>query len=58
VTPVKAAHVRELRTARDAVYVAAGQTAPSYTHAILTGAATVIAAVDIAELRSAVAAIW
>jgi len=57
VTLVKALHVTEMRTALDAVYVAAARTVPSYTH-VITAGSTVITAVDIAELRAAILAIW
>jgi len=50
--------VTELRAALNDVYGAAGSPAPTYTHAVLTERATVIAAVDIAELRAATLAIW
>jgi hypothetical protein len=56
--PVKAIHVTELGAALNDVYGAAGSPAPTYTHAVLTGGATVIATVDIAELRAATLAIW
>jgi hypothetical protein len=40
------------------VYAAAGSPAPTYTHTAVTASTTVITAVDIAELRTAVLAIW
>lgn len=55
VTVVRAIHVLELRTALNAAYVAAGRSAPSYSRAISAG--TIIATVDIAELRAAILAL-
>jgi len=55
-TVVRAAHVIELREALDAVYVAAGQTPPSYRS--ITPGTSVMAAADVAELRAAALAIW
>jgi hypothetical protein len=56
-TPVKVAHVTDLRTALNQAYQAAGQTALAYTD--LTGVAgtTVINAVHLNELRTAVRAL-
>jgi alpha-tubulin suppressor-like RCC1 family protein len=56
-TSIKAVHLTDLRAALAAVCTAAGRTAPTYTHATLTGGA-IITAVDIAELRAAIKAIW
>jgi hypothetical protein len=58
VTPVKAVHLTESRTALHAAYTAAARTPPTYTHPTITGGATVITAVDIAELRAAILAVW
>ena len=58
VTPVKAVHLAELRTALGDVYAAASATPPTYTYPTVIAGATIITAVDIAELRSAVLAIW
>jgi uncharacterized protein YkwD len=55
-TPIKAAHVTELRSALDAVYDAAQRTRPAYTTSPAAGGT--VRAVDVAELRSAVLAIW
>ena len=56
-TPVRAQHVIELRTALDAVYAAASRTLPAYSRTLTPGQA-VVAAVDVAELRAALLAIW
>jgi len=50
-TPVKAAHVTELRTAINTVRSAAGLSSASWTHSSLSGA--VIYAVDVSEMRTA-----
>jgi uncharacterized delta-60 repeat protein len=55
--PVKAMHITDLRAAIVEVYVAAGRSAPTFSRAVTAGR-TSIAVVDIAELRTAVAAIW
>jgi len=57
-TTVKAVHVMELRTALNDVYAAAGRSVPTYTHATVTSSTTLITAVDIAELRTAILALW
>jgi hypothetical protein len=57
-TLVRAIHVAELRTALAQVYVAAGRGAPTYTRPTITPGQAVITAVDIADLRAAVRAIW
>lgn len=55
---MKAVHVMELRTALNDVYAAAGRSVPTYTHATVTSSTTLITAVDIAELRTAILALW
>jgi hypothetical protein len=56
-TPVKAQHIIDLRAALDGVYAAAGRTPPTYSRT-LTPRQAVVAAVDVADLRAAVLAIW
>ena len=56
ITVVRALHVTELRAALAEVYVKIGQAPPGYLRANLAG--STIAALDIAELRGAVLAIW
>jgi uncharacterized repeat protein (TIGR01451 family) len=51
VTPVKAMHFTELRTAIDAVRTAAGLGAATYTNAITAGGQ--VKAIDVSEMRSA-----
>jgi uncharacterized protein DUF4082/Big-like domain-containing protein/fibronectin type III domain protein len=53
----RAAHLTELRTALNQVYQAAGQTAPTYTDATVVARGTVIKAIHLDELRSAVRAL-
>ena len=53
-TVVKAVHFTELRTALGQVAGQAGVTLPSYTDSVLTPGVSVIRAVDLNELRSAV----
>lgn len=55
-TPVRATHVRELRTALNQAYVAAARPVPAYSDAIAAGSTTV-KAIHITELRSAVVAL-
>ena len=57
VTPIKRVHLAELRTALLEVYVAAGRPAPIYSTRALTSGTTVIAAVDMMEVRAAVSAL-
>ena len=52
VTPVKAAHIRELRTATAAVRQLAGLTAPTFTDPTLTAGVTQCKAAHISELRT------
>ncbi len=54
---VKAAHIDELRSRLQDVYSSAGRTPPFFTDPILTPGQTIIKAVHIAELRTAVLAI-
>jgi len=56
ITPVRAAHVRELRAALNEAYVAAARPAPEYTDAIAAGS-TPIRALYLEELRSALVAL-
>jgi hypothetical protein len=56
-TVIRAAHLAELRTALDTVYLAAGQTPPAYTDAVLTAGWTAIKATHVTELRAAVVAL-
>ena len=56
-TRVKAIHVAEMRTAIQEVYVALSRPLPSYSRSAVT-AGMGVAAADIAELRTAVQAIW
>ena len=58
VTPVRAVHVQELRTALAEAYAAAGRTAPAFTDATIVQGASVVRAVHIAELRAAIVALW
>jgi len=55
--PVKAAHVLELRTSLQDAYTAAGRASPTFTDATLTPQVTLIKAVHINELCSALAAL-
>ena len=54
VTPVKAVHFTELRTALNDTHVQAGVTSPSYTDPTITPSVTVIDAVHLNDLRNAV----
>ena len=54
-TPVKGAHLTELRAGLDTVYDAVGRARPSYTDADLTARRISIRAVHVMELREAVA---
>jgi hypothetical protein len=54
-TPVKAVHLTELRTVMNQAYQAAGRTPPTYTD---PAGPTVIKAIQVNELRSAVRALW
>ena len=54
VTPVKAAHMMELRTRADAVRVGCGLTAATWTDPVLTAGVTPIKAAHMTELRAAV----
>jgi len=54
-TEVRVSHVEQLRAALAAAYVAAGRTAPTFTHATLAGAT--IRGIHIKELRDAVLAL-
>ena len=57
VTPARALHLLELRSALGEAYAAAGRPAPGYTDAAVTPAATAMRAVQLQELRRAVAAL-
>jgi hypothetical protein len=57
VTPIKAVHFTELRTALGDADVQAGVPAPSYTDSTLTPSATVIKASHLIELRNGVRAL-
>ena len=54
VTSVKLAHLRELREALGAVYVAVGRSAPGWTDSVPTAGSTPISAAHVMELRAAV----
>jgi hypothetical protein len=56
-TVIRAAHLAELRTALNAVYLAVGQTPPTYIDSVLTAGWTAIKAAHITELRAAVVAL-
>jgi hypothetical protein len=56
-TVVARQQILDLRTALAAVYVAMEMTPPTYTNASLTAGASIVRAIDFAELRSAVTAI-
>jgi hypothetical protein len=58
VTAIKAAHVSEMRAALDAVYTAMSLTPPAYSRPVLVPLLMTEAAVDIAQLRTAVLAIY
>jgi hypothetical protein len=53
----KSVHFTELRTALSQAYPAAGQTAPSFTDSAISPGLTIIKAVHLNELRSAVGAL-
>jgi hypothetical protein len=55
--PVKAIHFQELRSALLDAYVAAGQTAPTFTDPSLTAQLTLIKAVHLNQLCAAVAVV-
>jgi hypothetical protein len=57
VTPVKAVHVTQMRTALTQAYQAAGRTAPSFSDPSLTAGLTAVRAAHIAKLRAAVLAL-
>ena len=57
VTPVRLAHLLELREALAATYEAAGRPASRWTDATPVSGATPIRAVHLAELRAAVVAL-
>ena len=57
VTPIKAAHMTELRTAVTAAYTACTQTAPAWTDPVLEAGVTPIKAAHLLELREAVIAL-
>jgi len=50
-------HLTELRTALDQAYQAAGQTPPTYTDSAVVAGLTVIKAIHLNELRTAVRAL-
>jgi hypothetical protein len=56
-TPIRAVHITDLREALRQVYVAAMIAAPGYTDTTLNTQSTIVKAVHIAEIRSAIAAI-
>ena len=58
VTPIKAAHMTELRTRADAVRVGCGLTAATWTDPVLTAGVTPIKAAHMTELRAAVTAAY
>ena len=57
VTPVRLAHLLELREALAAAYAAAGRAEPSWTDAARVAGTTPIKAVHLMELRAAVRAL-
>ena len=57
VTPVKAVHITQMRTALSQAYQAAGRTPPTYSEPSLIAGQTPIRAAHIAELRAAVLAL-
>ena len=56
-TPARAVHLTELRAALGEAYAAAGRPAPGYTDAAVTAGVTAMRAVQLQELRAAVAAL-
>ena len=56
ITPAKVIHVTELRTALNQAYQAAGRTLPTYTDSTVVTGVTIIKAVQLNELRTAVRA--
>jgi hypothetical protein len=56
-TPFKAVHLLELRTALNEVYQVLGKPLPTYTNTTIVARQTVLGALDIDELRSAVQAL-
>lgn len=57
-TRVKAIHIAELRTALADVYTAASASPPTYTRSTLSARSTTVAAIDVMELRAAIAGVW
>ena len=57
VTPVKAVHLTELRTALNEAYRAANRDVPAYTDPVITPRVTPIRLVHMTELRKAVVAL-
>jgi hypothetical protein len=56
-TPIKAVHIRELRTALNQVYQALGRALPAYTDSTIVAGQTTAKAAHIQELRTAVSAL-
>ncbi len=56
-TPVRLAHLLELRSALDEAYGAAGRTAPRWTDVAPVAGVTPIRAAHLTELRAAVVAL-
>ena len=57
VTPARAVHLTELRSALGEAYAAVGRPAPGYTDAAVTAGATALRVVHVTELRAAVLAL-
>jgi hypothetical protein len=57
-TVVRAVHLTEARTVLGEAYAAAHRTLPTYTRTVVTARTSDIMALDVAELRAAVRAIW
>ena len=57
VTPARALHLTELRSALGEAYGAAGRSAPGYTDAAVKPGVTAMRVVQLQELRSAVVAL-
>ena len=57
ITPIKAVHITELRTAIENVYGYYGLTVPTWTDSTITSGVTHIKAVHVTELRTAIEAI-
>ena len=57
VTPVKAVHLTELRTALEEAYAVAGRTAPEFTDPAIVRGVTAIRTVHVTELQEAVRAL-